>query len=100
MELDKEYYSKHHSHHHDLEAAIKNSTIFPDNWDRIHLDHCLDRLRQTIQCQGDLSPSPLYHFNNDNVGLGVTRTHTCRKWEPIREWMDIRKASDRQNEHS
>ncbi|KAJ5166341.1 uncharacterized protein N7482_005122 [Penicillium canariense] len=94
IELDEDYYSKHpHPHHADLEQAIRNSTNFPDNWDRIHRDHCLDQLRQAIQCHGDLSPVPVYHYNNDRVGLGVEQVHTCRKWEPMRKWMDIRKAN-------
>jgi hypothetical protein len=41
----------------------------------------------------------LYHYNNDVVGLGVGGVHTCRKWEPMREWMDVRKAKDRANVH-
>ncbi|KAJ5116680.1 hypothetical protein N7456_001028 [Penicillium angulare] len=94
MDLDKAYYSIHHNHHHEeLEEAIKNSTMFPHDWDRIHRDHCLDQLRQAIQCHGDLSPVPLYHYNDDPIGLGVGQVHTCRKWEPMRKWMDLRGAN-------
>jgi hypothetical protein len=93
MELDIDYYTTHHHHHAEVEEAIQNSTNFPDNWDRIHRDHCLDQLRQAIQCHGDLSPVPVYHYNNDIVGLGVGQAHTCRKWGPIREWMDARQTS-------
>lgn len=97
MELDKEYYSKHKSHHAQLEEETNKSPIFPDDWHRIHIDHCLDQLRQAIQCHGDLSPVPLYHYNNETVGLGVGQVHTCRKWEPMRQWMDVRKQRDRQS---
>ncbi|KAJ5582717.1 hypothetical protein N7535_001337 [Penicillium sp. DV-2018c] len=97
MELDADYYSKHKSHHAQLEEDIKNSPIFPDNWNRIHIDHCLDQLRQAIQCHGDLSPVPLYHYNDEIIGLGVGQTHTCRRWEPMREWMDLRKERDHQS---
>jgi hypothetical protein len=91
MELNIGYYSKHLHHHGKLEEAI-TTPIFPDNWTRIHRDHCLDQLRQAIQCHGNLSPAPVYHYNNDIVRLVVGQLHTCRKWAPIREWMDIRKA--------
>ncbi|KAJ5219964.1 hypothetical protein N7468_009168 [Penicillium chermesinum] len=88
-ELDKDYYSKLGPSH--LEMEIQNSTAFPPDWGRIHMDHCLDQLRQAIQCQGDLSPVPLYHHEGMSIGLGVGQTHTCRKWEPMRHWMDERK---------
>jgi hypothetical protein len=94
MALDADYYSKHKSHHAKLEEDTKNSPIFPDNWNHIHIDHCLDQLRQAIQCHGDLSPVPLYHYNDDVIGLGVGQTHTCRRWEHMREWMDVRKERD------
>lgn len=95
MELDSDYYSKHpHSH---LDMDIKNSTAFPPNWDRIHMDHCLDQLRQSIQCQGDLSPVPLYFHKDVPIGLGVGQTHTCRNWESMRGWMDDRKKLHKQD---
>jgi hypothetical protein len=92
-ERDRDYYSKQETSH--LDQEINNSTHFPTDWDRIHIDHCLDQLRQAIQCQGDLSPVPLYHFEGVPIGIGVGQSHTCRKWEPMREWMDVRK--DRQH---
>jgi hypothetical protein len=39
------------------------------------MDHCLDQIRQSIQCNGDLSPVPLYWWDG---------------WESIREWVDRR----------
>jgi hypothetical protein len=94
MELDSDYYSQHKSHHQSLDEKIQQSPHFPDDWKRLHMDHCLDQLRQSIQCHGDMTPAPLYFFAGDHVGLGIGQTHTCRKWEPLREWMDIRKERD------
>jgi hypothetical protein len=95
MELDDDYYLKHpHSH---LDMEIQNSTAFPPNWDQIHIDHCLDQLRQAVQCQGDLSPVPLYFHGDMRVGLGVGQTHTCRNWESMRHWMDERKERHHQD---
>ncbi|KAJ5766228.1 uncharacterized protein N7511_003844 [Penicillium nucicola] len=104
MKLDSDYYSQHMGHHQKLDEFISQSPHFPDDWSRIHMDHCLDQLRQSIQCQGDLSPVPLYFFGGERVGLGVGQAHTCRKWEPMREWMDVRKERDEKSgntqEHS
>jgi hypothetical protein len=62
----------------------------PNDWDHIHMDHCLDQIRQSIQCHGDLSPVPLYWWDGWGTGLGQGHTHTCRKWDSIREWVDRR----------
>lgn len=94
-ELGSEYYSKQPPSH--IEMATQNATAFPPDWARIHIDHCLDQLRQAIQCHGDLSPVPLYNHPGVPIGLGVGQTHTCRKWEPIREWMDDRKRRHHQD---
>ncbi|KAJ5306795.1 hypothetical protein PENANT_c003G08188 [Penicillium antarcticum] len=94
MKLDSDYYSQHMGHHQTFNQRIQESPHFPDDWSRIHMDHCLDQLRQSIQCQGDMSPVPLYFFGGDHIGLGVGQTHTCRKWGPMRKWMDVRKERD------
>jgi len=88
MELNQNLYgessvagSKHH--------ALPESIVGP-NYETIHLEHCLDRLRQAVICHGDLTPSPLYVFEGFPVALGKSGKHTCRRFEPIREWMDQR----------
>lgn len=89
MELSKTLYngsSAQGYHHHD---ELPDSLVGP-NWKATHLEHCLDRLRQAIMCHGDLTPSPLYRFEGYSVALGKSGKHTCRKFEPIRQWMDDR----------
>lgn len=56
-----------------------------------HLEHCLDHLRQLAMCQSDLTPIPTQYFE----GLGrnyinSSRVHTCRDFQPIREWVTER----------
>lgn len=65
-------------------------TTDPDDWEHMHMDHCLDQIRQSIQCHGDLSPVPLYWWDGWRTAIGQGHTHTCRKWEPVREWVDRR----------
>lgn len=64
----------------------------PPKFEQIHMEHCMDRIRQALMCQGDMTPSPLYSWAGIPIALGKAGTHTCRKWEPLMEWMDSRKA--------
>jgi hypothetical protein len=80
---NSEYKTRHH--HHGLPASV----IGP-NYENTHLEHCLDRLRQAVMCHGDLTPAPLYVFEGFPVALGKSGKRTCRKFEPIRKWMDQR----------
>ncbi|KAF7187155.1 Cyclochlorotine biosynthesis protein R, partial [Pseudocercospora fuligena] len=74
-----------------LEAQSSNSGIdLPEGWHLAHVEHCLDRLRQSVMCHGDLTPSPMYYWDGFGIALGRTGPHTCRKWQPIRSWMDGR----------
>ncbi|KAF2214937.1 hypothetical protein CERZMDRAFT_57437 [Cercospora zeae-maydis SCOH1-5] len=55
-----------------------------------HVDHCLDIVRQNIQCNSDLTLIPTRWWD----GLGKTgrnfidsdQVHTCRNFGMIREW--------------
>lgn len=86
MYIDKSYYETHHNgHYHNLSALVNQ-----DDFERIHIDHCMDQIRQTIQCHGDLSPVLVYAWKGFELGIGRGTKHTCRKWEPIRKWMDDR----------
>lgn len=85
LEVSKSLYNTTYiSQHHSTHASL------PEGWDATHLEHCLDRLRQSVMCHGDLTPSPLYYWKGFNLALGRTGRRTCRKWEPIRKWMDER----------
>lgn len=56
-----------------------------------HSMHCVEMLRQTLMCHGDMSlvtynwvrgrEAPFANFN------GV---HQCRNWEGLKEWMEER----------
>jgi hypothetical protein len=74
-----------HSAHHMI-AELTHDPLF----EATHLEHCLDRLRQVILCHGDLTPSPLYTYDGFPAALGKTGVRTCRKYEPIRQWVDER----------
>jgi hypothetical protein len=55
------------------------------------IDHCINHLRQVIQCYGDLTPTPLVPASRNASRKGwVTPDfdveHTCRDFSAIREW--------------
>ena len=50
-------------------------------------DHCIDQLRQTIQCYGDRTPNHTRWFDAIGQAFVVTDTvHTCRNFDALREW--------------
>ncbi|EED21441.1 conserved hypothetical protein [Talaromyces stipitatus ATCC 10500] len=51
-----------------------------DPWD--HITHCLDTLRQEIQCSAD-----------PTIG-GISRVHECRDFEALKEWTTKRSYTD------
>ncbi|KAH7413046.1 hypothetical protein BKA64DRAFT_703154 [Cadophora sp. MPI-SDFR-AT-0126] len=74
--LDPQYYSEH------------DENPLPENLQRIHVEHCIEQLRQNIQCAGDLTPVPLRPFGEEphkNL-IGTPQVHTCRDWGNFRNW--------------
>ncbi len=57
------------------------------------LDHCLDSLRQTIMCHGDVTPISLHVNHISHIRAPrLNGTHQCRSFEKIREWGKARQA--------
>lgn len=54
-------------------------------------DHCLDHLRQTVQCSGDLTPVPeRWDDVNDMLYWDFEVPRTCRNFQSLRSWQDKR----------
>lgn len=54
-------------------------------------EHCIDQLRQVIMCWGSTAVVPLKYF--EGYGSSYVKSdivHTCRKFEPIREFVSER----------
>ncbi|KAI1170941.1 hypothetical protein F4777DRAFT_594477 [Nemania sp. FL0916] len=61
---------------------------------RSHVDHCVDYLRQALQCQSDLSPLTYAQSEHKNITIPVFGTpHTCRNFTKVHEW-----AMERRNQ--
>ena len=56
-----------------LDGSLKNpSSGYRQNLTRIHLDHCVEQLRQVILCHGDLTPvtlTPVYSEESQHFEL-------------------------------
>ena len=53
--------------------------------------HCIDHIRQSLQCQGDMTPIPSTYFPSIRQNYVVTKqVHTCRKFEPIVKYTNAR----------
>ncbi|KAF3762728.1 hypothetical protein M406DRAFT_264782, partial [Cryphonectria parasitica EP155] len=54
----------------------------------IHIDHCVDNLRQTITCYSDISTIPWKWMDRVQSEFpDAHTTHVCRDFEKLTEWM-------------
>lgn len=51
-------------------------------------DHCIDQLRQAVQCQSDLTPVPLFSVEGPQKKFFATHSvaHTCRDFDAVKKW--------------
>jgi hypothetical protein len=76
MEIDKDYYAAR-----DPEGSLWGG--------RVHNDHCIDQIRQALECHGDTTPVPMLAAT-EGVYVGNAEMHTCRDFSKIRKWVDER----------
>jgi hypothetical protein len=52
-----------------------------------HITHCLNQIRQSIMCHGDITP---YVWQwNETLGYNqnmISTPHTCKNFDKIRDW--------------
>ncbi len=71
--FDYEYYTA--DLHHPLDSHMA------------HRDHCINVLRQVLQCHGDLTPLPkMWDPGAEREYTEFERLHTCRDFGHLREW--------------
>lgn len=80
-----------------LDVLVYSSTsvtlIQPTN-----LDHCIDAIRQYIQCHMDLTPINLVWSKNKGGVLPEFRqVHTCRSYREAHEWVLRRNIANYQS---
>ena len=58
-----------------------------DGDERVHLEHCLDQVRQALICHADLTPVPMRPVDGGGRVLGNAGVHMCRDFDAIRSWV-------------
>ncbi|KAF2162361.1 hypothetical protein M409DRAFT_27366 [Zasmidium cellare ATCC 36951] len=79
--------------HHFIHKDFYYDDMSDDDLRRLkhHTEHCLDWLRQSIQCNGDPTLL-LYHWGTEHP-LPLAKDdgkHQCVDWDHLREWVDQR----------
>lgn len=73
-----------------------NSTKLKQMMTPDHLSHCIDSVRQSVQCSADITPMPgRYHTLPERplIEYWLHSTHICRDFDKIKEWAEKRKVS-------
>lgn len=61
----------------------------------VHIDHCIDQLRQSLMCTADVSPIPYQWYDSlDSYMPATGSVHTCRDFEAIHKWAKGRVITD------
>ncbi|KAM0743194.1 hypothetical protein ACQRIT_003371 [Beauveria bassiana] len=60
---------------------------------KVHIDHCLESLRQSITCASDVSPIIWkWHEDKGRAMEEAAVPHTCRKFDAVYAWANANKA--------
>ena len=53
----------------------------------VHVEHCLDQLRQALMCSADTATIPWSWSKSQQRTIAEARTtHTCKDFDAIRDW--------------
>ncbi|KAJ7233621.1 hypothetical protein C8J57DRAFT_1090377 [Mycena rebaudengoi] len=80
-----------------LYPSIYNFDALLDTTDTIsHLSHCIDSVRQAVQCAADISPM-IGRYNTKNTDARLVyhgaSDHWCSDFEKVKEWANERKPT-------
>ncbi|KAF7352058.1 Tat pathway signal sequence [Mycena venus] len=92
---------------HDLHCLnLARMSLYPDHYNSPalkailtphHLGHCIEMLRQSIQCISDISPLPARtgHYTNGLLyNYKANIPHMCRDFGKVKEWASARTGTD------
>ncbi|KAI1508907.1 DUF3328 domain containing protein [Pyrenophora tritici-repentis] len=84
-----------------IRLTLRNKNEDPQSFHNYHIEHCLEIIRQAIQCHADLTPIPGHEIRGSsqrNVSFNhffdSDQTHTCRNIWTLRKFLDERKKMD------
>ncbi|TDZ31335.1 Oxidase ustYa [Colletotrichum spinosum] len=65
-----------------------------DPFSLMHLEHCIDALRQAVMCSADVTPHPWVWKDGQNREVADVM-HSCRNFDAIRDWARPRDVFER-----
>ncbi|KAK4498486.1 hypothetical protein PRZ48_011144 [Zasmidium cellare] len=68
----------------------------------VHVDHCIDYLRQAIMCSGDMTLEHYTMLDNGTLGPGVNGyfvNHQCKNWDSIVDFATNHRSRNVQGIH-
>jgi hypothetical protein len=92
-QLDKDYYGGHMEKTHGKGMKMESSF---DAAEKDHLYHCMNHIRQSLQCRPDLSPAAMHVFvdtDGSQFFLGNAKSHSCYDWQSIMDWAEAREST-------
>ncbi|KAI0818327.1 hypothetical protein GGR55DRAFT_674160 [Xylaria sp. FL0064] len=80
-----------------IRRALRPDYYTPPNPEPVHtmhVEHCIDYLRQGVMCAADLTMIPVsWSTKRDRILQNAEVVHTCRNFEKIHEWTLARDAN-------
>ena len=74
--------------HMDVYILVGNAANICDLLSKIRrgIDHCVDQIRESLQCSADLTPIPTRWYPGAGGFVVTDRVHTCRNFDKVQEW--------------
>lgn len=61
----------------------------------VHMDHCIDQIRQALMCSSDISPRPFGWDPKLRMVMPINNViRTCRNFDSIRDWARTHQTHD------
>ncbi|KPI45512.1 uncharacterized protein AB675_895 [Cyphellophora attinorum] len=62
---------------------------------RIHVDHCIESLRELIMCEGNMTPIPIeWSELGGRINPNYAQKHSCRDFNALKAWTRARAAAE------
>ncbi|KAK5938528.1 hypothetical protein PMZ80_009499 [Knufia obscura] len=53
----------------------------------VHVDHCIESLRELIMCEGNMTPIPIeWSEKGERINPNYAQKHSCRDFDALKEW--------------
>ncbi|CAG7554469.1 unnamed protein product [Fusarium equiseti] len=90
-QFDKDYYGEMN-----MKKRYERPQSSIDAAEKDHLYHCMNHIRQSLQCRPDLSPAAMHVFKDTDGSqfiLGNAKSHSCYNWQSIMDWAEAREST-------